>query len=67
MEGFFLPVGGLLIVLFVGWWLSTSDVENTLAPNDNTPWYQFGYLVLIRFIVPVLIVAVLVKTILDGV
>ena len=66
VEGLFLPVGGLLIVLFVGWRLSEKDVASVLASNGNTPWYQTGYLVLIRYVVPVLIVAVLFKTLLDG-
>jgi NSS family neurotransmitter:Na+ symporter len=66
VEGLFLPVGGLLIVTFVGWRLSTQDVASVLASDGNVPWYQSGYLVLIRFVVPVLIIAVLLKTILDG-
>jgi len=66
VEGFFLPVGGLLIVLFVGWRLSKQDVASVLASDGHMRWYQRGYLFLIRFVVPVLIVAVLLKTLLDG-
>jgi SNF family Na+-dependent transporter len=66
VEGLFLPVGGLLIVTFVGWRLTMQDVASVLASNNTAPWYQSGFLFLIRFIVPVLIVAVLLKTILDG-
>jgi NSS family neurotransmitter:Na+ symporter len=66
VEGLFLPVGGLLIVLFVGWRLSRQDVASVLASDGHMRWYQSGYLFLIRFVVPVLIVAVLFKTLLDG-
>jgi NSS family neurotransmitter:Na+ symporter len=66
VEGLFLPVGGLLIVLFVGWRLSKQDVASVLASDGHMRWYQRGYLFLIRFVVPVLIVAVLLKTLLDG-
>jgi NSS family neurotransmitter:Na+ symporter len=66
VEGFFLPVGGLLIVMFVGWRLSRQDVASALASEGKMPWYQSGYLFLIRFVVPVLIVVVLFKTLLDG-
>ena len=51
VEGFFLPVSGLLIVVFVGWKLTTGEVASTLAPDGNTPWYQAGFLFLIRFVV----------------
>jgi NSS family neurotransmitter:Na+ symporter len=66
VEGLFLPVGGLLIVTFVGWRLTRQDVVSALAPDGDIPWYLNGYLVLIRFVVPVLIVAVLIKTLIDG-
>ncbi len=66
VEGFFLPVSGLLIVIFVGWNLTTREVKSVLAPDGNIPWYQTGFLFLIRFLVPVLIVAVLIKTLLDA-
>ena len=66
VEGLFLPVGGLFIVTFVGWRLTKQGVVSALAPDGDKPWYLSGYLVLIRFVVPVLIVAVLIKTLIDG-
>ena len=56
----------MLIVILVGRWLSKRDVASALTPNSTEPWYQGGVLFLIRFVVPVLIVAVLVKTILNA-
>lgn len=66
VEAIFLPVGGLMIVIFVGWRLKKKDIEETLSVNGVKAWYQDSYLLLIRFIVPVVIVAVLVKTFIDA-
>ena len=55
-----------MIVIFVGWRLKTRDIEETLSVNGVKAWYQDSYLLLIRFIVPVVIVAVLVKTFIDS-
>ena len=55
-----------MIVIFVGWRLKKNEVEEILKINGVKPWYQNTYLVLIRYVVPIVIVLVLIKTLTDA-
>ena len=53
-----LPVGGFLIVLFVGWVLRTSELQEELHMQDG-PVFRLWYL-LVRFLAPLAIAVILV-------
>jgi NSS family neurotransmitter:Na+ symporter len=55
-----LPVGGLLIVLFVGWYMKRSDVYDELSNGGTIRMRIFDALmILIKFIVPIAIALIL--------
>lgn len=66
VEAIFLPVGGLMVVLFVGWHLKKKEIEETLSIKGRKVWYQDIYLLLARYIIPFFIIAVLIKTLVDA-
>jgi len=54
-ANWFLPVGGLLITIFVGWILPIKDScqELGMANKDGKPnLFYYGWLVLVRFVAP---------------
>jgi NSS family neurotransmitter:Na+ symporter len=55
VEAVFLPVGGLLIALFVGWRLSTGGVGKELSEGGAKASYKAIYLAIIKFLVPLAI------------
>ena len=62
-----MPLGGILIALFVGWSLKKEHLENELG--FGSPVIAQSWLVLVRFIAPLAILWVLVDSlnIVDGV
>jgi NSS family neurotransmitter:Na+ symporter len=53
-----LPLGGLLVAVYVGWFMKRSAVDNELAIR-NTAWFNIWY-VIIRFVAPVAVAAIFV-------
>lgn len=62
-----LPLGGLLIVLFVAWYMKASDVHHELT-NGGTlkPTFYPIYRFIIKFVAPLAIAAILVYSIFVG-
>ena len=59
-----LPVGGLLIVIFVGWYMSHADVKNELSNQGALKLKVFGvFRFLIKFIAPVAIAIIFLNAI----
>ena len=62
-----LPVGGLLIALFVGWFMNSRDTRDELDPEgregDTNGWYDF-WLFTIRFVAPAAVAAIIVSVVL---
>lgn len=54
-----LPIGGMVISLFVGWRLDRSVLRSQLDPNGRLPrWIYYWILISLRFIAPLCILAV---------
>ena len=53
VSNWFLPIGGFLITLTVGWFLSSEKARSELL-DENTPgWFHFGvWRFFIRFVAP---------------
>jgi NSS family neurotransmitter:Na+ symporter len=52
-----LPLGGLLIAVFVGWLMSKSSVDDELALKHRS-LFEFWYKVLIRYVAPLGVIVV---------
>ena len=56
---FMLPLGGLLTVVFIGWFANQSDVRDEFTNHGTVASRLFPvYQLVVRFIVPLLIVLV---------
>ncbi len=66
-SNWFLPVGGLLIALFVGWILSTGETRKELE-EGNGPMARLypAWLFLIRFVAPAAVAAIIVSVLLGA-
>jgi NSS family neurotransmitter:Na+ symporter len=53
-----LPLGGLLVAVYVGWFMKRKAVENELA-IQNSLWFNLWY-VIIRFVAPVAVAVIFV-------
>lgn len=61
-----LPLGGILICLFTGWYLDRKLVYNELTNNDTVPFRLFRvYIFMIRYVVPLAIGIVFVNELLS--
>lgn len=60
-----LPIGGLLIAVFVGWRMKPAAIKNELSNEGSLPvvWFNL-FLFVLRFIAPIAIVAVIVSKLL---
>jgi neurotransmitter:Na+ symporter, NSS family len=59
-----LPLGGLLIVLFVGWYLSRADVHDEISNGGLLKARFLGaFLFIVKFIAPVAIAIVFLNSI----
>ena len=55
-ANFMLPMGGLLIVIFVGWYLKKEDVFAEISNNGKLKaGFRFTYLFIVRFLAPIAI------------
>lgn len=60
-----LPIGGMLICLFVGWYLNRQMVRDEITNMGQVPFRLFGlYIFLIRYVVPIAMVLILVNELL---
>ena len=59
---FMMPIGGLLIALFVGWYLkrSISYDESTNFGLQKAPYFE-GYMFILRYIAPIAIALIFVN------
>ncbi len=62
-SNLFLPLGGLLIVLFVGWYMKDMDVKDELSNKGMIKVRIFGVLMfLLKFVAPIAIAIVLLNS-----
>ncbi len=62
-----LPLGGLLIVIFVGWYMTKRDVRDEVSNGGtlNVPFFPY-FRFIVRFIAPVAIAAIFIYSIFYG-
>ena len=62
-----LPIGGLLITLAAGWFMSREDTESELVDETTPGWFNYGaWRFFIRFIAPAAVAAILIAVIFFG-
>ena len=67
-SNWILPVGGFLITLATGWFMTREDSESELAQGGVPTWYRYGaWRFFIRFVAPLAVGAILVAVIFFGV
>lgn len=67
-SNWLLPIGGFLITLATGWFMTREDSEAELALGGVPAWYSYGaWRFFIRFVAPVAVGAILVAVIFFGV
>lgn len=60
-----MPLGGLLICVFVGWYLPRQLVQDELSNNGSSPFRLFPlYLFLVRYVVPLAICVIFINELL---
>ena len=60
-SNWLLPVGGFLITLATGWFMTREDSESELAAGGTPSWYKYGaWRFFIRYVAPVSVGAILV-------
>ena len=57
-SNWFLPMGGLGIAVFVAWRLPASVTREEFLRGCRWPWLYPGWVILLRFVVPIAVVAV---------
>ncbi len=63
-----LPIGGLLITLAAGWFMSRDATESELVDGTQPKWFKYGaWHFFMRFVAPVAVGAILAAVILFGV
>lgn len=62
-----LPIGGFLITIAVGWFMTRESTESELAAGGTPAWYSYGaWRFFIRFVAPAAVGAILVGVIFFG-
>lgn len=61
-----LPVGGLLIALFVGWMIGPRAAEELRGEAETTPKLAAAWLFILRFVAPVAIVWILINELMSS-
>ena len=62
-----LPIGGLLITLAAGWFMSREDTESELVDETTPGWFNYGaWRFFIRFVAPTAVAAILIAVIFFG-
>ena len=63
-SNWLLPVGGLLITLAVGWFMTRESTESELRDNETPIWFRYGlWRFLIRYLAPVAVTAIIIAVI----
>ena len=60
VSNFMLPIGGVLVALFVGWRMTKADALHESDLSDS--WFGRAWLWLLRVVVPVTIFAILLQS-----
>ncbi|GAK04263.1 sodium-dependent transporter [Geomicrobium sp. JCM 19037] len=56
-DSYFLPIGGLIVVLLVGWgWTKRNALDEA---DFRSPFFAKLYLILLRFVAPIMIIGIL--------
>jgi neurotransmitter:Na+ symporter, NSS family len=56
-----LPIGGLLITLGCGWWMTRKATEDELVDDKTPKWFSYGvWRFFIRFVAPAAVAAILI-------
>ena len=64
-SNWFLPVGGFLITLTVGWFLSREISERELLDDDSPRWFSYGaWRFFIRYVAPIAVGGIIVAVLL---
>lgn len=58
-TNYLLPIGGLAMMIFFGWAYNQKKVHDTLIEFGMKEWFYKIYIVLVRFIIPVIIILVM--------
>ena len=59
-----LPIGGFLITLAAGWFMTRKSTEAELADDGSPGWFNYGtWRFFIRFVAPVAVAAIIVAVI----
>ena len=62
-----LPLGGLLITLGAGWFMTRKDCEDELVDDQTPGWFRFGaWRFFIRYVAPVAVAAILIAVLFFG-
>jgi len=62
-----LPLGGLLITLGAGWFMTRKDTEYELVDDKTPRWFSYGmWRFFIRFVAPVAVAAILIAVLFFG-
>jgi NSS family neurotransmitter:Na+ symporter len=60
-----LPVGGFMITIAVGWFMTQESTESELVADDNPRWFRYGvWRIAIRFVAPVAVASIIVAVLL---
>ena len=59
MANLLLPIGAVLTAIFIGWVAKRDSIREEIGLSDGLAWR--GWLLLIRFVIPVALVVVLVR------
>ncbi len=62
LEAFVLPLGGIVFTVYVGWAMKKDEVREILAGGDGTPWYFTPFYWMVKFVIPIAVFIVLVRT-----
>ena len=62
-TNYLLPVGGLLVALFVGWSLTNQERKNEIPASDLSSNLYHGWVFLIRFVAPIAVAIILLQSI----
>ncbi|MCQ2329294.1 MAG: sodium-dependent transporter [Paludibacteraceae bacterium] len=58
-SNYFLPIGGLSMMLFFGWGCSRKKVHDAMIEFGMKEWFYKIYIVFVRFVIPILIVLIM--------
>ena len=66
-SNFQLPLGGFLITIGAGWFMTRKDTEDELVDDKTPKWFSYGmWRFFIRYVAPVAVAAILVAVVFFG-